>query len=181
MSVARIGVLTVSDRAASGQYEDRGGPAVRDFLGSSIVSDHEFVSRVVPDEFDRIAEAIKDLVDAEGCCVVVTTGGTGPAPRDVTPEAIMSVCERMIPGFGEAMRAASMAVIPTAILSRQCAGTRGRSLVIALPGSPTAIADCLGAVIAAVPDCVDLLHGPRLEMHPRIGAYRPPDSTPRHQ
>lgn len=173
MVVAKFGLLTVSDRASSGAYEDLGGPAMRDYLDHVVVTPHEFVARLVPDEIDEIAGAIIDLAGPEGCCVVLTTGGTGPAPRDVTPEATARVCDRELPGFGETMRAVSRATVPTAILSRQMAGVRGGCLVINLPGKPTAIAECLDAVIAAVPDCVDLIGGPRLELVPGIRAPRP--------
>lgn len=173
MAVARIGLVTVSDRASSGTYEDRGGPALRDYLSDRITSPHEFIVRLVPDEIDRIASAITDLADDERCCMVLTTGGTGPSPRDVTPEATESVCDRLLPGFGEAMRAVSRITVPTAILSRQVAGTRGTCLVINLPGKPTAIAECLDAVIAAIPDCIDLLGGPDITLKPDIVAPRP--------
>ncbi len=170
MTGIRIGLLTVSDRASSGAYEDLGGPAMRAHLDERIVSAREFVARTVPDDRVLIASAIVDLADAEGCHLVVTTGGTGPAPRDVTPEATESVCDRLLPGFGEAMRAVSLPTVPTAILSRQTAGTRGGTLIINLPGRPAAIAQCLDAVLPAVPDCIALLGGPVVEMTPRTGA-----------
>lgn len=173
MSTAKFGLLTVSDRAVAGVYEDLGGPAMQAYLARTVVSPHEFVSRLVPDDAALISAALVDLVDVEGCCLVLTTGGTGPSPRDVTPEATEVVCDRLLPGFGETMRAVSRAIVPTAILSRQLAGTRGRCLIINLPGKPSAIAECLDAVIAAVPDCVDLLGGPRLDLVPDIHAPRP--------
>ena len=170
MTHLRIGLLTVSDRAAAGAYEDLGGPAMRSHLGERIVSSHEFVPRVVPDDPALVASALVELADVEGCHLVVTTGGTGPAPRDVTPEATESVCDRILPGFGETMRAVSRATVPTAILSRQTAGTRGGCLIINLPGRPAAIAQCLDAVLAAVPDCIALLGGPEVVMTPDTGA-----------
>ena len=172
---ARIGILTVSDRASRGEYEDRGGPAVHDYLDEALTSPWEADARIVPDERDQIEHALIEMADA-GCCLVVTTGGTGPAPRDITPEATEAVCEKLLPGFGEQMRAVSLRYVSTAILSRQLAGVRGATLFINLPGSPKAIAECLDAVFAAVPDCVDLIGGPRLETNPeRGGAYRPHD------
>ncbi len=169
----RIGVLTVSDRASRGEYEDRSGPAVRDYLKRVLTTDHEIMPRIVVDEADLIAGELVELGDA-GCCLVITTGGTGPAPRDVTPEATQRVCDRMLPGFGEAMRAESLRFVPTAILSRQTAGTRGSCLIINLPGSPKAIAECLDAVFAAVPYCIDLIGGPYLETDPaHIKSFRP--------
>ncbi|MCH7823490.1 MAG: molybdopterin adenylyltransferase [Acidobacteria bacterium] len=174
-AAARIGILTVSDRASRGEYEDRGGPAVRDYLDEALTSPWEADARVVADERDQIEQALIEMADA-GCCLVVTTGGTGPAPRDITPEATEAVCEKLLPGFGEQMRAVSLRYVPTAILSRQLAGIRGSTLFINLPGSPKAIAECLDAVFAAVPDCVDLIGGPRLETNPeRVVAYRPHD------
>jgi len=172
---ARIGILTVSDRASRGEYEDRGGPAVHDYLDEVLTSPWEADARVVPDERDQIEHALIEMADA-GCCLVVTTGGTGPAPRDITPEATEAICEKLLPGFGEQMRAVSLRHVPTAILSRQLAGIRSRTLFINLPGSPKAIAECLDAVFAAVPDCIDLIGGPRLETNPeRVVAHRPHD------
>ena len=175
--LAKIGVVTVSDRAARGIYEDRGGPAIRDYLKRVLVSAWESVDRLVEDDQASIASTLCDLVDEQGCCLVLTTGGTGPAPRDVTPEATAAVCERVMPGFGEEMRRASLQFVPTAILSRQMAGTRGKALLINLPGKPKAIGECLDAVFAAIPYCVDLLGGPRLETDPDIcRAFRPSSS-----
>ena len=169
-----LGVLTVSDRAYHGVYADRSGPAIVDWLSRALTSPWRAVPVIVPDEQPEIEAALRRLVDREGCALVCTTGGTGPAPRDVTPEALESVCHRMLPGFGEAMRHASHAVVPTAILSRQEAGLRGRSLIISLPGNPNAIRDCLNAVFAAVPYALDLAGGPRLETDPAvIHAFRP--------
>ncbi len=170
----RIGVVTVSDRASRGQYEDRGGPAVVVCLNEMLACEWEPVTRVIPDEQDRIEATLIALADDEGCGLIVTTGGTGPAPRDVTPEATEAVCQKLMPGFGELMRAVSLRSVPTAILSRQTAGIRGQSLVVNLPGKPTAIRECLLAVMPAIPYCLDLIGGPRLETHPAVvTAFRP--------
>lgn len=177
--VARIGVVTVSDRASRGEYVDRGGPAIREYLEEVLASPWEPVAVVIPDERDVIERALIDLVDRDGCCLVVTTGGTGPAKRDVTPEATERVCEKMMPGFGELMRKVSLEKVPTAILSRQTAGIRGGALLVNLPGQPRAIRECLDAVFPAIPYCIDLLEGPRLETRePRMKAYRPPNAKP---
>lgn len=172
----RIGVIAVSDRASAGEYEDRGTPALTSYLSEKLTTAHECVCRLVPDEAALISSTIVELVEKEGCALVLTTGGTGPAPRDVTPEATEAVCERIIPGFGELMRRISHAIIPTAILSRQLAGTRGSSLIINLPGNPKAIAECLDAVLPAIPDCVDLIGGPRIDVIDSVRAWRPPQS-----
>jgi len=170
---ARIGILTVSDRASRGEYEDRGGPAVQHYLEEVLTSPWEPLAMVVADESRDIERALIEMADG-GCCLVVTTGGTGPAPRDVTPEATEAVCEKMLAGFGEQMRSVSLQYVPTAILSRQTAGIRGNTLIVNLPGSPKSIAECLDAVFAAIPDCVELIGGPRLETDPRrIAAFRP--------
>jgi molybdopterin adenylyltransferase len=161
--IARIGIVTVSDRASRGQYEDISGPAIEDTLNEYLTSSWQPVYRVIEDEQPLIEQTLKDLVDKEGCCLVVTTGGTGPAKRDVTPEATEAVCDRMMPGFGELMRQESLKYVPTAILSRQTAGLRGSSLIINLPGKPKAIRQCLDAVFPAVPYCIDLMEGPYLE------------------
>lgn len=163
MSVARIGFVTISDRASRGEYEDKGGPAMRDWFTRVLSSPWEAVTRVIPDEQPLIEKTLIELCDVEGCSLVVTTGGTGPALRDVTPEATEAVCEKMMPGFGELMRAASLKFVPTAILSRQTAGIRGKSFIINLPGKPSAIDDCLNAVFPAVPYCIDLIGGTYLE------------------
>jgi molybdopterin adenylyltransferase len=175
---ARIGVLTVSDRAAAGVYEDRGGPAVAAYLTEVLASPWTPVPRLVPDERAAIAAALAALADDEGCCLAIVTGGTGPAPRDVTPEATRDAIDVELPGFGEAMRAASLLKVPTAILSRQTAGVRRRGgracLIVNLPGAPRAIRECLDAVMPAIPYCVDLIGGPRLECRPeRLVAFRP--------
>ena len=174
----KIGVLTVSDRASRGEYQDRGGPAAIDYLRTTFSTPVSFDSQVIPDVQSKIEQAIVRMTDQHGCCLVVVTGGTGPAIRDVTPEALEQVCDKMLPGFGEAMRAVSLMKVPTAILSRQSAGIRsssaGGSLVITLPGSPKAIAECLDGVFAAVPYCIELIGGPVLETDPeRIVAFRP--------
>jgi len=175
-SAVRIGIVTVSDRASRGEYEDKGGPAILAELQRMLQTAFEPVARVIPDEQDLIETTLRDLRDV-GCCLIVTTGGTGPAPRDVTPEATRAVCERILDGFGEQMRAVSLKKVPTAILSRQLAGTSGRSLIVNLPGKPSAIRDCLEAVMPAIPYCIDLIGGPRLETDPAvIVAFRPASS-----
>jgi|TARA_B100001996_G_scaffold52331_1_gene37357 molybdopterin adenylyltransferase len=173
--VCYFGVLTASDRASSGEYEDLSGPAIESFLQDAVTSQWKAIRRIVADEKISIEEAIVDLIDNLGCSVVVTTGGTGPSPRDVTPEATESVCDRMLPGFGEQMRAVSMKYVPTAMLSRQTAGIRGSSLVINLPGSPRSIREILDSVFAAVPYCVDLVGGPYITTDPNVvESFRPP-------
>lgn len=171
---ARIGVVVVSDRASAGIYEDKGGPAIRECLSEILSSPFEVVFRMIPDDAPVIEGALRELADREGCSLVVTTGGTGPAPRDVTPEATEAACDKMLPGFGEQMRAVSLRAVPTAILSRQTAGVRGKCLIINLPGKPSAIRDCLMAVFPAVPYCIDLVGGARLETRPGVvSAFRP--------
>ncbi len=170
----RIGVVTVSDRASSGEYTDRGGPAICSYLDEVLSCAFETVARVIPDEREGIARTLEQLADEEGCCLIVTTGGTGPAVRDVTPEATLDVCQKMMPGFGELMRQVSLLAVPTAILSRQTAGIRGSSLILNLPGQPKAIAECLDAVFPAIPYCVDLIGGPFLTTdESRLVAFRP--------
>ena len=168
-----VGIITVSDRASAGVYEDKGGPAIHDYLTRHLTSPWEPVARMVADERELIATALRDLADVERCCLIVTTGGTGPALRDVTPEATGDVCEKMMPGFGELMRSVSLRVVPTAILSRQTAGIRGSALIVNLPGKPSAIGDCLDAVLPAIPYCIDLIGGPRLEVGGGMTAFRP--------
>jgi molybdopterin adenylyltransferase len=169
-----IGVVTISDRASRGVYEDKGGPGIEAALAELLLTPWRPERRLVPDERPAIEQALIQLADAARCSLILTTGGTGPAPRDVTPEATLAVCDRTLPGFGELMRAKSLAEAPTAILSRQLAGTRGRSLIINLPGKPAAIRTCLDAVFAAVPYCLDLIGGDRLETNPRFCvAFRP--------
>lgn len=170
----RIGFVTVSDRASRGEYEDLGGPAMQEWLSNALTSEWEAVARIVPDEQDQVENVLKELADQEGCCLIVTTGGTGPALRDITPEATVAVCSKILDGFGEQMRAVSLQFVPTAILSRQIAGIRGQSLIINLPGKPSAISDCLNAVFPAVPYCIDLLEGPYLETDESVvKAFRP--------
>ncbi|MGI9474244.1 MAG: molybdopterin adenylyltransferase [Rubripirellula sp.] len=174
MSHANIGIVTVSDRASRGEYEDLGGPAIREYLSSVLSSDWTPVARVISDDQSLIESTLRDLCDAENCCLVVTTGGTGPAARDVTPEATEAVCEKMMHGFGELMRKVSLEKVPTAILSRQTAGIRKHSLIVNLPGKPKAIAECLDAVFPAIPYCIDLIDGPRLTTdESRMVAFRP--------
>ena len=163
MSTAKIGILTISDRASRGEYEDKGGPAIHAWFTRVLTSPWQAVAKIIPDEQPQIEAALRELSDIQGCCLIVTTGGTGPALRDVTPEATEAVCEKMMPGFGELMRSASLKFVPTAILSRQTAGIRGKSLIINLPGKPSAIDDCLNAVFPAVPYCIDLIGGAYLE------------------
>lgn len=170
---ARIGIVTVSDRASAGTYIDRGGPAIASYLEEHLASPWIPIARLVPDESEIVSRTLTELADNEGCCLIVTTGGTGPATRDVTPEATETVCEKMMPGFGELMRATSLKVVPTAILSRQTAGIRGSTLIINLPGKPSSIAECLNAVLPAVPYCVDLIGGPRLELGNGLVGFRP--------
>ncbi|MGY0779593.1 molybdopterin adenylyltransferase [Azospirillum argentinense] len=171
---ARIGIVTVSDRASQGIYEDKGGPAIREELERIVVSPWEPVARVIPDDREGIAATLIELADRERCDLIVTTGGTGPAPRDVTPEATEQVCEKMMPGFGELMRSVSLTVVPTAILSRQTAGIRGNSLIVNLPGKPSAIHDCLMAVFPAIPYCLDLIGAARIDTDPLVcKAFRP--------
>ncbi len=170
----KIGFVTVSDRASRGEYEDLGGPAMQEWMGKALSNDWQAVSRMVPDEQPQVEQVLKELADDEQCCLIVTTGGTGPALRDITPEATAAVCDKILDGFGEQMRAVSLQFVPTAILSRQIAGIRGQSLIINLPGKPSAIADCLNAVFPAVPYCIDLLEGPYLETDESfIKAFRP--------
>ena len=180
MSDARIGILTISDRASRGDYEDKGGPALHAWLARALVSPWQAVARVIPDEQPLIEATLIELCDVAGCSLIVTTGGTGPAARDVTPEATEAVCAKMMPGFGELMRAASLKVVPTAILSRQTAGIRGKCLIVNLPGKPSAIDDCLDAVFPAIPYCIDLIGGAYLESDPaQCQAFRPAHAAKR--
>lgn len=174
MQTAKIGILTVSDRASAGIYDDISGKAIIDTLNQYLTSSWQAEYKVIPDEQPLIEQTLCQLVDELGCCLVVTTGGTGPAKRDVTPEATEAVCDRMMPGFGELMRAESLKFVPTAILSRQSAGLRGSSLIINLPGKPSAIRQCLDAVFPAVPYCIDLMEGPYLQCNNDvIKVFRP--------
>lgn len=174
MNKIKIGVITASDRASKGIYEDISGVAIQDTMKDYLKSEFEIVYRCIPDEQDMIEATMIELCDSEGCCLVVTTGGTGPALRDVTPEATENVCQKMMPGFGELMRQVSLKYVPTAILSRQSAGIRGKSLIINLPGKPKSIRECLDAVFPAVPYCIDLIEGPYIETNEEvIKAFRP--------
>jgi molybdopterin adenylyltransferase len=170
----RIGIVTVSDRASKGVYQDLGGPAIRDCLKEILFCPWEPIARIIPDERPVIEDTLKQLCDHDRCCLVVTTGGTGPALRDVTPEATEAVCDKLLDGFGELMRAVSLKFVPTAILSRQIAGIRGNSLIVNLPGKPSAIRDCLLAVFPAIPYCIDLIEGPYLTTTEAVvKAFRP--------
>ncbi|MCZ8111875.1 MAG: molybdopterin adenylyltransferase [Betaproteobacteria bacterium] len=180
----RIGLVSISDRASAGIYQDQGLPALKAWLGRALKNPVEWVERLIPDEQDGISATLVDLVDVTGCALVLTTGGTGPAPRDVTPEATLAVAHRVMPGFGEQMRQISLAFVPTAILSRQVAVIRGRALIVNLPGQPKAIAETLQGlpeatppvpgIFAAVPYCIDLIGGPYLETDEAVcRAFRP--------
>ena len=174
MSIANIGIVTVSDRASAGVYEDESGKAIIDTLNEYLISDWKDFYEIIPDQQDLIEKTIIDMADNQNCCLVITTGGTGPAKRDVTPEATEAVCDRMMPGFGELMRAESLKYVPTAILSRQTAGLRKDSLIINLPGKPKSIRECLDAVFPAIPYCIDLMEGPYLECNESvIKPFRP--------
>lgn len=173
-SAIKIGFVTVSDRASRGEYEDLGGPAMQAWIGEALTNEWQPVARVIEDEQGLIETTLKELADDENCCLILTTGGTGPAKRDVTPEATEAVCEKILDGFAEQMRAVSLQYVPTAILSRQIAGIRGESLIINLPGKPSAIGECLEAVFPAVPYCIDLIDGPYLETDEGfVKAFRP--------
>ena len=180
----RIGLVSISDRASAGIYQDQGLPALKDWLGRALKNPVEWVERLIPDEQDGISATLVELVDVAGCALVLTTGGTGPAPRDVTPEATLAVAHKVMPGFGEQMRQISLAFVPTAILSRQVAVIRGRALIVNLPGQPKAIAETLEGlpaatppvpgIFAAVPYCIDLIGGPYLETDDAVcRAFRP--------
>lgn len=186
LPVVKIGLVSVSDRASTGVYQDEGLPALRTWLERALCNAVEFVERLIPDERAQIADTLRDLVDHEGCALVLTTGGTGPAPRDVTPEATMDVAERVMPGFGEQMRQISLYYVPTAILSRQVGVIRGRSLILNLPGRPKSIQETLEGVkdaagqvvvhgiFASVPYCIELMGGPYIATHEAVvKAFRP--------
>lgn len=171
---ARIAIVTVSDRAARGEYEDKGGPGAEAWLRGVVTSPIEVTRHIVPDGREGVADLLRQLADGEGADLILITGGTGPSPRDQTPEAVMDVMDKELAGFGEEMRRASLTEVPTAILSRQTAAIRDASLMITLPGKPSAIATCLNAVFAAVPYCLDLMGAARIETDPaRIKAFRP--------
>ncbi len=174
MAKAKIGIVTVSDRASAGVYEDISGKAIIDTLNDYLTSEWEPVYEVIPDEQDVIEATLIKMADEQECCLIVTTGGTGPAKRDVTPEATEAVCDRIMPGFGELMRAESLKFVPTAILSRQTAGLRDDTLIVNLPGKPKSIRECLDAVFPAIPYCIDLMEGPFLECDEEvIKPFRP--------
>ncbi|MEM1215822.1 MAG: molybdopterin adenylyltransferase [Bacteroidota bacterium] len=174
MAIAKIGIINVSDRASRGEYEDIPGKAVIATLNDYLLSEWTPVYAVIPDEQDQIAAKLTEMADVSGCCLIVTTGGTGPALRDVTPEATEQVCQKMMPGFGEQMRRVSLQYVPTAILSRQTAGIRNNTLIVNLPGKPKSIRECLDAVFPAIPYCIDLIEGPYLEANPEvIKVFRP--------
>jgi len=174
MADIKIGILTASDRASAGIYEDISGPAIVDTLNDYLSSEWRAVRRVIPDARAVVEKALIALADEEGCCLIVTPGGTGPAPRDLVPEATEAVCDKMMPGFGELMRQVSLQYVPTAILSRQTAGIRGRTLIVNLPGKPKSIRECLDAVFPAIPYCIDLIEGPYLETNEDVvKAFRP--------
>ncbi len=170
----RIGIINVSDRASKGIYEDLPGKAIVETLNEYLLSPWEKEYAIIPDEQVLIENTMKEMADQKGCCLIVTCGGTGPAKRDVTPEATEAVCDKMMPGFGELMRMESLKYVPTAILSRQTAGIRNRTLIVNLPGKPKSIRQCLDAVFPAVPYCIELLEGPAMECNPEvIRAFRP--------
>lgn len=170
----KIAILTVSDRASEGVYEDISGPAIESWLSAAITSPYRVIRRIVPDGVESVATALIELCDVEQADLVLTTGGTGPSPRDQTPEAMMRVMEKELPGFGELLRRKSLEQVPTAILSRQTAGTRGRSLIINLPGRPRSIAMSLDSVFPAVPYCLDLIGAGRIETDPSVlVSFRP--------
>lgn len=170
----KIGIINVSDRASRGEYEDIPGKAAKEWLSRVLSSEWECEYAVIPDEQDQIEAKLIEFSDESGCSLILTTGGTGPALRDVTPEATEVVCEKMMPGFGEQMRRESLKHVPTAILSRQTAGIRGQTLIVNLPGKPKAIGECLEAVFPAIPYCIDLIGGPRMETHEsEVKVFRP--------
>jgi len=174
LATLRVGVVSISDRASAGVYEDKGIPGLLEWLGNAITTPWEPVTRLIPDEQPLIEQTLIDLCDRKGCGLVLTTGGTGPAPRDVTPDATLAVADRELPGFGEQMRAVSLKYVPTAILSRQVGAVRGRSLIINLPGQPKAIRETLDGVFAAVPYCLDLIGAAWVETDPAVcAAFRP--------
>jgi len=176
----RLGIVTVSDRASQGVYEDEGGPAILSFFDEAIMSPWVSHYRCVEDNQAMIESTLKTLIDEFGCDVVVTTGGTGPAERDVTPEATTAVCDRLMPGFGEQMRNISLAFVPTAILSRQVGGLRGSSLIFNLPGRPKAIRETIDEIWKSVPYCVDLMGGPYMDMNDDVcNSFRPKGASRR--
>ncbi len=174
MQMVKIGLVTVSDRASAGVYEDLGGPAMYDWLTSVLSCPWQVVKHIIADEQALIEQTLIKLADEQGCCLILTTGGTGPARRDVTPEATLAVADKVLDGFAEQMRAVSLKYVPTAILSRQVAVIRNQTLIINLPGKPSAIAECLAAIFPAVPYCIDLIDGPFITTHSdKVTAFRP--------
>ena len=170
----RIGLVTISDRASQGIYQDKGIPSLQEWLGAALATRWEAATRLIPDEREVIEATLIELVDDAGCNLVLTTGGTGPAPRDVTPDATIAIADRILDGFGEQMRAVSLKYVPTAILSRQVGVIRKQCLILNLPGQPKAIKETLDGVFAAVPYCIDLIGGPYIETHEAvIKAFRP--------
>lgn len=170
----QIAVVTISDRASRGEYEDKSGPAIERWLEQALTSTYRVVRKVIPDGFESVRDTLIDLCDKENVDLVLTTGGTGPSPRDLTPEAMKAVMIKELPGFGELMRKVSLEEVPTAILSRQTAGTRGKTLIINLPGKPAAINTCLNGVFPAVPFCLDLIGAGRVETDASvIKSFRP--------
>ena len=164
----KIGIINISDRASKGIYEDLPGKAIVDLLNEYLKSKWEKVYAVIPDEQDLIEHTLITMADVDQCYLIITSGGTGPSKRDVTPEATEAVCNKMMPGFGELMRSVSLKYVPTAILSRQTAGIRNNTLIVNLPGKPKSIRECLEAVFPAIPYCIDLLEGPFLECHEEV-------------
>ncbi len=191
LDTVRIGLVSVSDRASSGVYVDKGIPALREWLGRAVRNPIDWVERLIADEQPLISATLRELVDDQACDLVLTTGGTGPAPRDVTPEATVAVADKLMPGFGEQMRQISLRFVPTAILSRQVAVIRGKALIINLPGQPKSITETLEGlpqahpsvpgIFAAVPYCIDLIAGPYIETDPTVCAAFRPKSAMRHQ
>ena len=174
MKKIKIGIINVSDRASRGEYEDLPGKEVKRLMDLWQTSEWETEYAVIPDEQDLLEKEMIRMADEQSCCLIVTTGGTGPAKRDVTPEATIAVCEKILPGFGEQMRQVSLQYVPTAILSRQTAGIRGSSLILNLPGKPKSIKECLEAVFPAIPYCIDLIDGPYLETNEdEMKVFRP--------
>jgi molybdopterin adenylyltransferase len=180
----KIGLVSISDRASTGVYQDAGLPALQDWFAQALNSPWQFVARLIPDEQSGIESTLIEMVDVEGCHLILTTGGTGPALRDVTPEATLAVAHKVLPGFGEQMRAVSLRYVPTAILSRQVGVVRGSCLILNLPGQPKAIKETLDGIFSAVPYCIDLIGGPYIETHSEIvaafrpkSAQRPPATT----
>ncbi len=173
MDTIKIGIITASDRAASGVYEDISGREIQKVLKNLIKNPCEFFYALIEDHQERLENALKYLADVKKCDLILTTGGTGPAKRDLTPEATQAVCEKMLPGFGERMRQESLKYIPTAILSRQSAGIRGNSLILNLPGKPKSIKECLDAIFPAIPYCIDLIDGGYIEASENTTAFRP--------